>query len=37
MRCGGRILREPFMGRSSYRCPRCQRRPRLKRIHSQTG
>jgi formamidopyrimidine-DNA glycosylase len=27
-RCGTPILREPFMNRSSYRCPRCQRRPR---------
>lgn len=27
-RCAGRIVREPFMNRSSYRCPRCQRRPR---------
>ena len=26
-RCGRPIVREPFMGRSSYRCPRCQRRP----------
>jgi formamidopyrimidine-DNA glycosylase len=28
-RCGARIVREPFMNRSSYRCPRCQPRPRL--------
>lgn len=27
-RCGRAIVREPFMNRSSYRCPRCQRRPR---------
>jgi formamidopyrimidine-DNA glycosylase len=27
-RCGTPIAREPFMNRSSYRCPRCQRRPR---------
>ncbi|WIY81544.1 bifunctional DNA-formamidopyrimidine glycosylase/DNA-(apurinic or apyrimidinic site) lyase [Propionimicrobium sp. PCR01-08-3] len=27
-RCGATIVREPFMNRSSYRCPRCQRRPR---------
>ena len=27
-RCGRPILREPFMNRSSYRCPRCQRTPR---------
>jgi formamidopyrimidine-DNA glycosylase len=26
-RCGSRVVREPFMNRSSYRCPRCQRRP----------
>ena len=28
-RCGARVVREPFMNRSSYRCPRCQPRPRL--------
>ena len=27
-RCGRSIRREPFMNRSSYRCPRCQRAPR---------
>ena len=27
-RCGAIIRREPFMNRSSYRCPRCQRTPR---------
>ena len=27
-RCGAVIRREPFMNRSSYRCPRCQPRPR---------
>ncbi|MBA3529048.1 MAG: bifunctional DNA-formamidopyrimidine glycosylase/DNA-(apurinic or apyrimidinic site) lyase [Propionibacteriaceae bacterium] len=27
-RCGSPIKREPFMNRSSYRCPRCQRVPR---------
>ncbi len=27
-RCGALVRREPFMNRSSYRCPRCQRRPR---------
>jgi formamidopyrimidine-DNA glycosylase len=27
-RCGRLIVREPFMNRSSYRCPRCQPRPR---------
>lgn len=26
-RCGTPIVREAFMNRSSYRCPRCQRRP----------
>jgi formamidopyrimidine-DNA glycosylase len=27
-RCGAVLVREPFMNRSSYRCPRCQPRPR---------
>jgi len=27
-RCGTAIVREPFMNRSSYRCPRCQPKPR---------
>lgn len=27
-RCGRGVVREAFMNRSSYRCPRCQRRPR---------
>ncbi|GAA4979478.1 formamidopyrimidine-DNA glycosylase [Nonomuraea thailandensis] len=27
-RCGSAIRREAFMNRSSYSCPRCQRRPR---------
>ena len=27
-RCGTPIVREPFMNRSSFRCPRCQPRPR---------
>jgi formamidopyrimidine-DNA glycosylase len=27
-RCGAAMRREPFMNRSSYRCPRCQPRPR---------
>lgn len=27
-RCGSAIRRESFANRSSYRCPRCQRRPR---------
>lgn len=26
-RCGGIIRREPFMNRSSHRCPKCQRTP----------
>jgi formamidopyrimidine-DNA glycosylase len=30
-RCGTLVVREPFMNRSSYRCPRCQPRPR--RLH----
>lgn len=29
-RCGGPIRREPFMNRSSYFCPRCQRPPRVR-------
>jgi formamidopyrimidine-DNA glycosylase len=28
-RCGRQIVREHFMNRSSYRCPSCQRRPRI--------
>jgi formamidopyrimidine-DNA glycosylase len=28
LRCGRPIVREAFMNRSSYRCPRCQPRPR---------
>jgi formamidopyrimidine-DNA glycosylase len=28
-RCGTPIRREPFMNRSSYFCPKCQRKPRL--------
>jgi len=31
-RCGNPIRREPFMNRSSYRCPRCQRLPRHVRL-----
>jgi formamidopyrimidine-DNA glycosylase len=27
-RCGTPVVREPFMNRSSFRCPRCQPRPR---------
>lgn len=30
-RCGTPIRREPFMNRSSFRCPRCQRVPRYSR------
>ncbi|SDF37296.1 bifunctional DNA-formamidopyrimidine glycosylase/DNA-(apurinic or apyrimidinic site) lyase [Pseudonocardia oroxyli] len=30
-RCGTPIVREPFMNRSSYSCPRCQPRPRSSR------
>ncbi|WP_425432068.1 zinc finger domain-containing protein [Kocuria massiliensis] len=26
-RCGAAIVREPFMNRSPYRCPKCQRAP----------
>jgi formamidopyrimidine-DNA glycosylase len=29
-RCGTIIHREPFMNRSSHRCPRCQRKPRTR-------
>jgi formamidopyrimidine-DNA glycosylase len=28
-RCGAAVRRVAFMNRSSYFCPRCQRRPRL--------
>ena len=28
LRCGTPVRRDPFMNRSSYTCPRCQRRPR---------
>jgi formamidopyrimidine-DNA glycosylase len=31
-RCGAPIRREPFMNRSSYFCPRCQRRARAMRL-----
>lgn len=31
LRCGGPIRREHFMNRSSFYCPRCQRRPRTPR------
>ena len=39
-RCGTPIRREPFMNRSSYRCPRCQRAPRgllMKHATEQVG
>jgi len=29
-RCGAAIRREPFMNRSSFSCPRCQPRPRIR-------
>lgn len=29
-RCGTAIVREPFMNRSSFRCPQCQPRPRAR-------
>ncbi|MEV4954022.1 zinc finger domain-containing protein [Paenarthrobacter nitroguajacolicus] len=29
-RCGASIVREPFMNRSSYRCPKCQPKARTK-------
>ena len=32
LRCGRAIVREPFMNRSSYRCPACQRRPRTQAV-----
>ena len=31
-RCGTPIVREAFMNRSSHLCPRCQRRPRARRV-----
>ena len=33
-RCGTAMVREPFMNRSSHRCPRCQRRRALRRATS---
>ena len=30
LRCGRPMVREPFMNRSSFRCPWCQRRPRAR-------
>jgi formamidopyrimidine-DNA glycosylase len=32
LRCGAPIRREPFMNRSSFRCPRCQRAPARTRV-----
>src|SRR5262245_16853283 len=32
LRCGAPIRREPFMNRSSFSCPRCQPRPRRRRL-----
>ncbi len=34
-RCGAPIRREPFMNRSSYSCPRCQPRPRPRRVRRE--
>ena len=36
-RCGTPIRREPFMNRSSYRCPRCQRAPRRGSVDADPG
>ena len=33
-RCGTPIRRDPFMNRSSYTCPRCQPRPRRRRVNA---
>jgi formamidopyrimidine-DNA glycosylase len=33
-RCGAAIVREPFMNRSSFRCPTCQPRPRTSRTRN---
>jgi formamidopyrimidine-DNA glycosylase len=33
-RCGTAIIREPFMNRSSFRCPTCQPKPRTSRPRS---
>jgi formamidopyrimidine-DNA glycosylase len=33
-RCGSPMVREPFMNRSSFRCPTCQRRPRMRPLRS---
>ncbi|KGM13095.1 bifunctional DNA-formamidopyrimidine glycosylase/DNA-(apurinic or apyrimidinic site) lyase [Cellulomonas bogoriensis] len=31
-RCGATVVRDPFMNRSSFTCPRCQRRPSAERL-----
>jgi formamidopyrimidine-DNA glycosylase len=36
-RCGAEVLRVPFMNRSSYFCPVCQRRPRTPRTTPSGG
>ncbi len=36
-RCGAAIVREPFMNRSSFRCPRCQAAPRRPRTVQSAG
>lgn len=36
-RCGAVVVREPFMNRSSYRCPQCQRVPRAARLAPPGG
>jgi formamidopyrimidine-DNA glycosylase len=36
-RCGTPIRREPFMNRSSYRCPNCQRPPRGFKARARAG
>lgn len=36
-RCGTPLVREPFMNRSSYRCPQCQRTPRSARLAPPAG
>lgn len=36
-RCGTPVVREPFMNRSSYRCPQCQRTPRAARLTPTGG
>jgi formamidopyrimidine-DNA glycosylase len=36
-RCGAVVVREPFMNRSSFRCPRCQPRPRRSPVRAVAG